>query len=61
MKVELMLKLIYYMFRYSYNKIFWRLRKFCEIDQKGWWWLATLKTTTPPPKALDGKELMHIF
>ncbi len=36
------MKLDYYMFRYSYNKIFLGLSwKFCENDEKCWRWQAT--------------------
>ncbi len=41
-KVEgLIFILMYYMFRYSYNKIFWGTLNFCENQQKRWGWLIT--------------------
>lgn len=38
----LLFLLPYFLFKYSYNKIFWRPWQFCENDKKCWWWLATL-------------------
>jgi len=36
LKAEALFCLLYYMFKYSYNKIFWGPRKFCENDRKCW-------------------------
>ncbi len=38
--------LMYCMFRYSYNKIFWGARHFSENPQKCWRWLATFFKNT---------------